>query len=331
MKWKWLLLPLAAAAVFAVFAFGERSAPAPAWLLRYAENQPADYPTTRSAEYFAELVYERTGGDVKIVVYPDGVLGDENAVIRQMQFGGIDLARIASAQLIDQVEELSVLTLPYLYEDDSHMWKVLNSGIGDAFLEQLSEIDLVGLSWYDAGVRNFYTRRPIATLDDLRGMRIRVQEADYMSDVVRALGAVPVSAPYSEVYSSLSVGEVDGAENNWPSYEAEEHYRVAPYMLLDEHVRIPEVQLLSGVTAAELPDEYIQIIRECARESAQYERQLWIEREQEAQQRCMENGVTVTALTDPERERFRAACRPIYEAYVSEYAALIAEIQTMGA
>lgn len=331
MKWKWLLLPLAAVAVFTFFALRDGAATTPTWLLRYAENQPADYPTTRSAEYFAGLVAERTGGDVKIVVYPDGALGDENAVIRQMQFGGIDLARVASAQLINQVEELSVLTLPYLYEDGSHMWKVLNSEIGDVFLEQLADIDLVGLSWYDAGVRNFYTRRPIGTLDDLRGMRIRVQEADYMSDVVRALGAVPVSAPYSEVYSSLSTGEVDGAENNWPSYEAEGHYRVAPYVLLDEHVRIPEVQLLSAVTAAELPEEYIEIIRECARESARYERQLWVEREQEAQQRCMEKGVVVTVLSDVERERFRAACRSIYEEYVGEYAELIAQIQAMGA
>lgn len=329
MRWKWLLLPLAALAVWAL-ALREKEPAAPTWLLRYAENQPEGYPTTRSAEYFAELVAERTNGDVKIVIYADGALGNENAVIRQLQFGGIDLARVSIAQLIVHDEELSVLTMPYLYRDNSHMWKVLDGELGDSFLRNLAGIDLVGLSWYDAGVRNFYTREPIETLDDLQGLTIRVQEADYMLDVVRALGAVPESIPYSEVYSRLSTGAIDGAENNWPSYEAEHHDQVAPYVLLDGHVRIPEVQLLSAVTAAELPEEYLRILRECARASAVFERQLWAEREQEAQQRCMENGVQVTALSAAERERFREACAPIYDKYAKDYAGLILEIQAIG-
>lgn len=201
MKRRWLL-PLAAAGM-AVLLLRGGGTNEPEWLLRYAENQPEDYPTTQSAYYFAELVSERTDGAVKITVCADGVLGNESAVIRQVQFGGIDLARVSIAQLVTHAGELSVLTMPYLYRDNRHMWEVLDGEIGDRFLDGLASIGLEGLSWYDAGVRNFYTRERITTLDDLRGMVIRVQETDYMSDVVRALGAAPKSIPYNEVYSSL--------------------------------------------------------------------------------------------------------------------------------
>lgn len=210
------------------------------------------------------------------------------------------------------------------------MWKVLDGEIGDAFLGEIESTGLIGLSWYDAGVRNFYTREPISELADLRGMTIRVQEADYMSDIVRALGAQPKTVPYNEVYSALSTGAVDGAENNWPSYDATLHYRVAPYVLLDGHVRIPEMQILSAETAAALPEEYVQILRECARESALYERQLWREREEEARQRCLDRGVLVTTLSDAERAKFREACQPIYEKYAAGYLDLIAQIQQLG-
>lgn len=323
-------LTLLAAAALAAWLLRGPGEPVPGYLLRYAENQPEDYPTTQSARYFADLVAKRTGGDVKITVYAEAQLGSESAVIRQVQFGGIDMARVSIAQLVTHSEALSVLTMPYLYQDNAHMWKVLDGEIGDAFLGEIESTGLIGLSWYDAGVRNFYTREPISELADLRGMTIRVQEADYMSDIVRALGAQPKTVPYNEVYSALSTGAVDGAENNWPSYDATLHYRVAPYVLLDGHVRIPEMQILSAETAAALPEEYVQILRECARESALYERQLWREREEEARQRCLDRGVLVTTLSDAERAKFREACQPIYEKYAAGYLDLIAQIQQLG-
>ena len=197
MKRKWMLAGavMLLAAALAAGLLGSRAAPAPGYLLRYAENQPDDYPTTQSAYYFADLVSERTGGDVKITVYANGTLGDESSVIRQVQFGGIDLARVSIAQLVVHAEIMSVLTMPYLYRDNAHMWSVLEGSTGDRFLAEIAPAGLIGLSWYDAGERHFYTRTPITGLDDLRGMTIRVQEADYMSDMVRAgIGAVRAAA-----------------------------------------------------------------------------------------------------------------------------------------
>ena len=148
----------------------------PEYVFSYAENQPEDYPTTLGAKYFAELVEERTNGRIRILVQPVGVLGSENKVIKQMQYGGIDFARVSLAQLAEYIPSLNVLQMPYLYTDSDHMWRVLDGEIGDAFLESVSADDVIGLSWYDAGARNFYNSvKPVTCLEDLKGMRISVQ------------------------------------------------------------------------------------------------------------------------------------------------------------
>ena len=216
-------------------------------ILRYAENQPEDYPTTQAALAFAGLMADRTAGRVKVAVYSGGELGAEQSVIQQMQFGGIDFARVSLSQLAEYIPALSVLQLPYLYEDASQMWRVLDGSIGDDFLAMLDQMDLVGLSWFDAGVRSFYTREKVTDLEQLQGLTLRVQESDMMSEMITDLGAEPVQVVYSQVYAALRNGQIDGAENNWPSYDAMGHYEVAPYFLQDEHTRVPEIHLCAGV------------------------------------------------------------------------------------
>jgi len=125
-------------------------------ILRYAENQPEDYPTTQAALAFADLVAQRTDGRVKVLVYSGGELGAEQSVIQQMQFGGIDFSRVSLSQLAEYEPALSVLQLPYLYTDADQMWRVLDGTIGDEFLSTLESLELTGLSWFDAGVRSIY-------------------------------------------------------------------------------------------------------------------------------------------------------------------------------
>lgn len=300
----------------------------PRYILRYSDNQSKDYPTTQGGLYFAELVEKRTNGDVKIIVYDSGTLGDEASVIRQVQFGGIDLARVSSAQLIVHEPSMAVLSLPYLYRNSAHMWKVLDGDIGDYFLKQVENCDLIGLSWYDAGARNFYsTKRPLTTLSDLFGLSVRTQEADFMEDFITALGATPDSLPYNEVYTSLSTGAVDAAENNWPSYESAQHYKVAPYVLEDNHIRIPELQILSQRTAATLPADYLEIIRTCAKESSYYERKLWQKQETQSRKNMLDAGVQIFSFSLAERQRFADACEPLYRQYGAGYEDLIARIE----
>ena len=298
-------------------------------ILRYAENQPEDYPTTQAALAFADLVAQRTDGRVKVLVYSGGELGAEQSVIQQMQFGGIDFSRVSLSQLAEYEPALSVLQLPYLYTDADQMWRVLDGTIGDEFLSTLESLELTGLSWFDAGVRSIYTRQKVTGLADLQGLTIRVQESDMMSEMITDLGAKPVKVVYSKVYAALHNGEIDGAENNWPSYEAMGHYEVAPYFLKDEHTRVPEVQLASPAVMeklAALDERYPEIIRLCARESAKVERRLWAQQEAESESDLRAAGIEVTELDEEEKARFRAAVQPMYDRFAQQ-GELIARIR----
>ena len=238
-------------------------------------------------------------------------------------------ARVSLSQLAEYEPALSVLQLPYLYTDADQMWRVLDGTIGDEFLSTLESLELTGLSWFDAGVRSIYTRQKVTGLADLQGLTIRVQESDMMSEMITDLGAKPVKVVYSKVYAALHNGEIDGAENNWPSYEAMGHYEVAPYFLKDEHTRVPEVQLASPAVMeklAALDERYPEIIRLCARESAKVERRLWAQQEAESESDLRAAGIEVTELDEEEKARFRAAVQPMYDRFAQQ-GELIARIR----
>lgn len=286
------------------------------YVLSYAENQAEDHPAALGARLFARLVEERTDGRIQIIVYDNAELGDEESVMEQIRYGGIDFARVSVMTLGELIPRLNVLQLPYLYEDAEHMWRVLDGEIGNELMQEFDDFGMVALSWYDAGSRNFYTvDRPIRKLEDVEGLRIRVAESELMERMMWELGAEPVPIVYSEVYSALETGIIDGAENNWPSYESAGHYRVAGYMTLDGHNRIPEAQMVSSATWEKLSEKDKEMIRQCARESAEYQRRLWEERETQARLRCEQEGCEVTELCDEEMERFREAVESVYEAF----------------
>ncbi len=302
----------------------------PLLILRYGENQPEDYPTTRAAEYFAQLVEERTQGKICIRLYCNGELGDENQVLEQVQFGGIDMTRVSMGTLAEYHPEMEVLQLPFLYDSAEHMWRVLDGPIGERFLTSARQAGIIGLSWFDAGARSFYTREPIGGLEDLRGLSIRVQESALMSRMVELLGAKAVQIPYNDVYSALQTAKIDGAENNWPSYAATGHFQAAGYYLQDQHSRLPEMQIMSTVALdkiAEIDEDYVTIVRQCAKECAIYERELWIQEEKAAEKLVRDYGCVVTTLTEEQREKFRRAVQPMYEEYSDEQQALIQEIR----
>ena len=297
-------------------------------VLRYAENQVKDYPTTQAAQKFADLVKEKTNGRITVEVYDSGQLGDEKSVIEQIQFGGIDMSRVSLTPLSEFSRNLMALQLPYLYRDADHMWKVLNGDIGKDLLKSTEDSGIVGLSWYDAGARNFYdTQHEIKGLADMKGLKIRVQESSMMMDMVKALGANPTPMAYGEVYSALQTNVIDGAENNWPSYESTSHYEVAKYYVVDEHSRIPEMQIISKQTMDKLSPDDQKIIRECAAESAKYERQLWAEREKSSEEKVKAGGATITRLSDEARAEFVKAVQPLYDQYGAEYKDLIQKIR----
>ena len=189
------------------------------YIFTYAENHPVDYPTTLGALKFAELVEEKSGGRIIIDVEYDGKRGDELSVIKQLKFGGIDFARVSISPLSGMIPVLNVLQMPYIYRDEEHMWNVLESEIADDIFKEFEGSSIHPLSFYTAGARNFYNNvRPVKRVEDLQGLKIRVQQSDLMKDMVNFLGAEAVAQEYANVYASLQRGVIDGAENNIPSY-----------------------------------------------------------------------------------------------------------------
>lgn len=322
-----LTIVLAFAIILTLVIHWNHKSVTPEYVFRYAENQAADYPTSQGAYRFAELVEERTDGRIQIIVYTSGDLGREKDIIQQMQFGGVDFARISISQLGGIAPKLNVLQMPYLYRSSEHMWSVLDGEIGEELLGEVNQYDLVGLSWYDAGTRNFYNSvKPITCLEDMQGMKIRVQESSLMEDMVTSLGATPIPISYEQVYSAIEVGEADGAENNWPSYESMKHYEVAEYWTEDEHTRVPEMQMCAQSTWNRLSEEDQNIIRQAAVESAIYERELWAEREKTAKERAVAGGALVTELSAAEKEKFQSVMEPVYAKYCSNYLDIIDKI-----
>ena len=209
---------------------------------RFFTYFPVNDKPTQLNRAFAEDVGKATNGRLKITVLAAGELPFKAPdVLRIVSTNQVQMGDVALGFVAGDMPALNVLQLPFLYQDAGQMWRVLDGSIGDEFLTRLDAIDLTGLSWFDAGVRSFYTREKVTGLDDLQGLTIRVQESDMMSEMITALGAKPAQVVYSKVYAALHNAEIDGAENNWPSYEVMGHYEVAPFFLKDEHTRVPEV------------------------------------------------------------------------------------------
>lgn len=326
--WIWIAVLIVAIALLIgiIQKSNNKETTGPKLILSYAENQQSDYPTTLGGQRFAELVEERTNGRIKIMVNDSGSMGTETDVLTQMKYGGVDMARVSISQLSAYAPEMNVLQMPYLYRDSEHMWQVLDGEIGDRFLSELSADAFVGLSWYDAGARSFYTTAPIEKLEDMEGLVIRVQDSKLMIDAIEALGAKAVTTDYAEVFSAIETGKVDGAENNWPSYESMDHYVVAPFFTEDEHTRVPEMQLISAHTWSKLSEEDKAIFRECAKESAIYERELWSEREKQSKSAATAEGAKVISISADEKKRFQAAMSDVYEKYCGSYMDIIGEI-----
>lgn len=296
-------------------------------VFRLADYWPADYPVVLGDKEFARLVEERSGGKLKIIVYPDAALGDEKSVIEQVQLGGIEFARVNSAPLVGVSNKLGVLCLPYLFRDSDHLWNVLLGPIGDELLESLKPGGINGLAYYDSGARSFYTKTPVHSISELNGLRIRVQYSDPFANFIKLLGATPVPLNFSDVYNALQKDEIDGAENNWSSYYTMGHYRLAGYYYLDEHTRNPEVLLASNKVMDSLPAEYREIITSSARDSVEFQREAWKSYEKKSEDTIRKSGAVITQINDSDKELIQKVIAPMYEKYDKEYKDLIERIQ----
>lgn len=287
------------------------------YTFRLAETHPADYPTTMGDKKFAELVNERTKGRIKIEVFPSSQLGEEKAVIEQVQLGAIEFTRVSSSPLAEFNKAFGVFSLPYIFDNDTHMWKFLNGDAGTKMLDGLEKSKMKGLAYYTSGSRNFYTKNPVTKVEDLKGMKIRVQQNKINMDLISSLGASATPMPYGEVYSGLQTGVIDGAENNPPSYLTANHYQAVKNFILDGHQRVPEVLLISKVTWDKLSEEDRKIIKQAAIDSVATQRELWEKFEKESMDKLKANGVVVTEVKDV--KPWQAAVKPVIDKHGADY------------
>ena len=249
-----------------------------------------------------------------------------------MQIGDCGFARVSASPVANYVPALNAIQLPYLYTSANHMWNVLNGEVGQGMLDAVQESGsgLIGLCWYDSGSRNFYTTTPVAKPADLKGLKIRMQNNTMMCRLVELMGGTPVTGiGPNDIYSAISQGVINGAENNWPTYYSKGDYEVAKYFCLDAHTRVPEI-LLASVAAlkdAGVTDEEIKIIKECAKKTQEYEIKEWAAMEKTAEDAIRAYGNVIYEPSAAELKLFSDAMEPLYKEFGAGYEDIIAKIK----
>jgi tripartite ATP-independent transporter DctP family solute receptor len=278
---------------------------------RASDTQNEEYPTVQALRYMGSLVSERSGDRLQIKVFHSRQLGEEKETIEQTRVGAIDLNRTNVALIGTMVPSMNVLAMPFLFRSIEHLQKVLDGPIGSELLNSFEPYGFVGLAFYDSGARSIYNSvRPIRSIDDLRGLRLRVQQSEQMSAMVRALGAEPVELPYGQVLTGLSTRLIDGAENNWPSFVTTDHYKFAGFYTLTDHTMSPEVLVMSQKAWSSLTPEDQKIFREAALRSSRFMRGKWRDLEERSRKQAEDAGVRI--ITDIDRKPFEAAMAGIY-------------------
>jgi tripartite ATP-independent transporter DctP family solute receptor len=245
------------------------------YTFRYAELNPDGHIMDLCGDHFAELVSQKSGGRIKIQVFPAAQLGDEKTVYQGLQIGSVDMCRGNTNSMVDfGVKKLTLFGLPFIFRDRDHLWKVLNSEIGDEFLKEMQDIKsgMVGLFYLDEGSRNFFTakRYVINSVNDYRGLKLRVPTTELMSDTVAAMGVQSTPISFAELYSALQTGVVDGAEQPQSGYFSNKYYEVAPNYILSGHNYSPGIVLMSEISWNKLDAEDKALIMQAAKETEQW-------------------------------------------------------------
>ena len=297
-------------------------------VLKLAHGLNTEHPVHKAMEYMAARVAEKSGGRMRVDIYPSEQLGPEKVCLESLQFGALAMTKTSSSPMEGFVEEMKVLGLPYVFRDKEHYWKLLNGPIGKELRAAGRYKGLMGLCFYDAGARSFYTiGKAVDSPADLVGQNIRVQKSPVAMEMVKALGGKPTPIDYGELYTSLQQGVVDGAENNPPSLYTSRHYEICKYYCLDEHTMPPDVLLISPLIWDKMTADEQRILQEAADESAEFQRKLWLEFEAES----MKQIATRVEIRRPDKEPFRSAVKPLWDSFagtrVGALITRIAEVQ----
>jgi tripartite ATP-independent transporter DctP family solute receptor len=320
-----------ALAVAAIGTLGAEALAQQKLMLKASDVHPAGYPTVVAVEHLGDKLAKATDGRLNVQMYASMQLGGEKEAIEQAQIGAIQLARVSVGTLGPVVADLNVLNLPFLFRNTAHMQKVIDGPIGQELLDKVTNdpnAGLVGLCWMDAGARSVYdTKRPIKSIADLKGLKVRVMGNPMFVDMMNALGGNGVAMGYDQVFGALQTGVVDGAENNPPSFVFDNHYQVAKYFTLTEHLIVPEILVLSRRTWDALSPQDHELLRRLAREAQLEERGLWANYETAALDKAKAAGIEIIPIAD--KAPFQAAVKPVWDKYGPRFADLVKRIEAV--
>jgi len=286
-------------------------------VLYLAHSLPQSHPVHKGILTFQKALEKKSEGTLKIKIFPDAQLGSEREVLELLQIGSVAVTKVSAATLSNFVPEYHILGIPYLFRDKKHQFEVLEGTIGKSILEKGSKYWLRGLCYYDAGSRSFYTsKKAIRTPDDLKGLKIRVMNNQMAINMVNSMGGSATPLSYSELYTAIQQGVVDGAENNPPSFVSSNHYEISKYYTLDQHSSVPDVLLIGTKFWNSLTPKEQKWVQEAADESSQAQKVFWNESVKESMKVAKEAGVEIII---PEKSLFADKSKSVLENFIKEY------------
>jgi tripartite ATP-independent transporter DctP family solute receptor len=317
------------AALVSTLGFGGAAVAQQKLVLKATDVHPLGYPTVEAVVRMGKKLEAATNGRLSIQMYPSMQLGGEKEMIEQAQVGALAIARISVGPMGPIVPELNVFNMPFMFRDIAHMEKVIDGPIGDEMLKKLSDhptANLIGLCWMNAGTRNVYnSKKPIRSVEDLKGLKIRMMGNPVFVDTMNALGGNGVAMGFDQLVNAMQTGVVDGAENNEPSYTTGQHYRYAKYYSMTGHLIIPEILVFSKKIFTSLSKDDQALLLKVAKEAQQEERVLWYEMEKKSVEDMKKAGVEITDI--PDKKAFQAAVKPVWDKYGVQLTSIIQRIQ----
>ncbi len=305
MQFKTSLLALAAAIALGAQATEFRSADT---------HNADDYPTVVAVKHMSELLEKASGGKHKIKVFNKAALGSEKETIDQVKIGALDMARVNVAPMNGVCPMTMVPTMPFLFRSVEHMRHALDGPVGEEILKSCESAGFVGLAFYDSGARSIYAKKPIKTVADAKGLKIRVQQSDLWVSLVSAMGANATPMPYGEVYTGLKTGLIDAAENNIPSFDTAKHVEAVKVYSKTEHSMAPEILVMSKVVWDKLPKAEQDMVRKAAKDSVAFQRKAWDEQEAKSLTNVKAAGAQIV---DVDKKSFQAVMGPVYDKFMT--------------
>lgn len=279
-------------------------------ILKLGHALPPTHPVHASLEKFAQLVKERTHGEIEVSLAHSGLLGNEREMIQKVQRGFLAFTKTSTSVMEGFVPEYGTLSLPYLFKDDAHRWKVLEGEIGQNFLKLGENKGFEGLAFLDAGTRSFYTKKgPVTKVSDMKGLKVRIQNSETMKKVAMSMGAFPTPLSFDELYTSIGAGVVDAAENNLPSFSDARHYEVAKFYNQNEHSATPDMLVASETVWKRLTPAQQVAVKSAAVDAALEQRAQWKAATDKALADLKTKGVQFVAV---DKESFRVAVQKVY-------------------